>query len=167
MRVMNITKCDLLNGEGCRVVLWVSHCEHKCKGCQNAYCWDGRIGEKFNDSHVEELYKELKNPYISGITFTGGDPLSSINYKEIINLSKQIKRDFPTKTQWLWTGYTLEEILQSPRKEILKTVDVLCDGKFEIDKLSPNKRWVGSSNQRVIDVRKTMEEDKIVLYEDD
>ena len=87
------------------------------------------------------------------------------NYKEIIKLSKQIRKDFPNKTQWLWTGYTFEELLEIPQGEILKTLDVLCDGRFEIDKLSPNKHWVGSSNQRVIDVQPTLERGRIILYE--
>lgn len=166
MKVMKITKCDLLNGEGCRVVLWVSHCEHKCHFCQNAYCWNGKVGEEYNENHIKEIYEELNKKYISGITFTGGDPLSSVNYKEIIKLSKQIRKDFPNKTQWLWTGYTFEELLEIPQGEILKTLDVLCDGRFEIDKLSPNKHWVGSSNQRVIDVQPTLERGRIILYED-
>ena len=165
MKVMKITKCDLLNGEGCRVVLWVSHCEHKCHFCQNAYCWNGKVGEEYNENHIKEIYEELNKKYISGITFTGGDPLSSVNYKEIIKLSKQIRKDFPNKTQWLWTGYTFEELLEIPQGEILKTLDVLCDGRFEIDKLSPNKHWVGSSNQRVIDVQPTLERRRIILYE--
>ena len=166
MKVMKITKCDLLNGEGCRVVLWVSHCEHKCPFCQNAYCWNGKVGEEYNENHIKEIYEELNKKYISGITFTGGDPLSSVNYKEIIKLSKQIRKDFPNKTQWLWTGYTFEELLEIPQGEILKTLDVLCDGRFEIDKLSPNKHWVGSSNQRVIGVQPTLERGRSILYED-
>ena len=166
MKVMKITKCDLLNGEGCRVVLWVSHCEHKCLFCQNAYCWNGKVGEEYSENHIKEIYEELNKKYISGITFTGGDPLSSVNYKEIIKLSKQIKKDFPNKTQWLWTGYTFEELLELPQKEILETIDVLCDGRFEIDKLSPNKHWIGSSNQRVLDVKATMERKRVILYED-
>ena len=164
MRIMNITKCDLLNGEGCRVVLWVSHCEHKCPFCQNSYCWSGKVGDEYSQKHIEEIYKELSEKYISGITFTGGDPLSSLNYKEIVKLSQQIKKDFPNKTQWLWTGYTIEELFELPQKEILNTIDVLCDGRFEIDKLSPNKKWLGSENQRCIDVKSTLQNNQIILY---
>ena len=165
MKVMNITKCDLLNGEGCRVVLLLSYCDHKCLFFLNAYFFNLKVEEEYNENHIKEIYEERNKKYISGITFTGGDPLSSVNYKEIIKLSKQIRKDFPNKTQWLWTGYTFEELLEIPQGEILKTLDVLCDGRFEIDKLSPNKHWVGSSNQRVIDVQPTLERGRIILYE--
>lgn len=164
MKVMSISKCNLLNGDGCRVVLWVSHCEHHCPFCQNAYCWSGSVGEELSQSHIDEIYEELNKKYISGITFTGGDPLSSKNYEEIIKLSKQIRKDFPDKNQWLWTGYTFEELLELPQKEILKTIDVLCDGRFMIDKLSPNKKWVGSSNQRCISVQASLERNRVILY---
>ena len=166
MRVMNIDKCNLLNGEGCRIILWVSHCEHNCPFCHNGYSWNENLGELFNENHMKEIYEELSKPYISGITFSGGDPLSYKKYKDIIELSKQLRKDFPNKTQWLWTGYTYEELMEMPQKEVLETLDVLCDGKFKIDLLSPEKHWVGSSNQRVIDVQKTLEKNEIVLYED-
>ena len=91
---MNIDKCNLLNGEGCRIILWVSHCEHKCPFCQNAYCWNGKVGEEYNENHIKEIYEELNKKYVSGITFTGGDPLSSVNYKEIINSNKENSLDF-------------------------------------------------------------------------
>ena len=111
MRVMNIDKCNLLNGEGCRIILWVSHCEHSCPFCHNGYSWNENLGELFNENHMKEIYEELSKPYISGITFSGGDPLSYKNYKDIIELSKQLRKDFPNKTQWLWTGYTYEELM--------------------------------------------------------
>ena len=178
MKVMKITKCDLLNGEGCRVVLWVSHCEHKCHFCQNAYCWNGKVGEEYNENHIKEIYEELNKKYISGITFTGGDPLSSVNYKEIIKLSKQIRKDFPNKTQWLWTGYTWEEIIRdknmvtqqnlNPEKMIMESIittcDIVIDGPFVEDLYDESIKYRGSSNQRVIDVKESLKRKEIVLY---
>ena len=166
MNYAKITKYDRANGQGVRVVLWVSGCDHHCKNCHNPETWDSNYGKEFTIETCGELIDALAPDYISGITFSGGDPLSYKNYKDIIELSKQLRKDFPNKTQWLWTGYTYEELMEMPQKEILETIDVLCDGKFKIDLLSPEKHWVGSSNQRVISVQKTLEKNEIVLYED-
>ena len=111
MRYHNITKADMLNGEGLRVVLWVSGCSHHCHACQNAFTWDPFDGLEFDESAKKELFDELEKPWCSGITFSGGDPLFYGNREEIRKLVVEIFQKFPEKTIWLYTGYTWEELL--------------------------------------------------------
>lgn len=164
MRYHNITKDDMLNGDGLRVVLWVAGCNHCCKGCQNPVTWDAEGGILFDEKAKEEIYKELEKAYISGITFSGGDPLYSTNTYEVTELAKDIKSRFTDKTVWLYTGYEWEAVASYP---IMNYVDVVVDGKFELDKLDPQLHWKGSSNQKVIDVKETKKQGKIVLYCED
>ncbi len=160
MNYHNITKDDMLNGAGLRVVLWVAGCSHKCRGCHNPQTWDKNGGILFDENAKNELFEELKKDYINGITFSGGDPLFCDNIDEVTKLAKQIKTNFPNKTIWLYTGYKFEEI---KNLEIINYIDVLCDGEFELDKRDVNLPWVGSSNQRVIDVKQTLQQNKVVL----
>ena len=162
MNYHNITKQDMINGEGLRVVLWVAGCSHHCKGCHNPITWDANGGILFDENAKKEIFDELKKDYISGITFSGGDPLYSGNLPTITNLAKEIRQNFPQKTIWLYTGFKYEDIKDL---EILKHIDVLCDGKFELDKKDTSAHWVGSTNQRVIDVKKSLKDNAIVLYE--
>ena len=104
MRYHNITKDDMLNGDGLRVVLWVAGCEHQCKGCHNPITWDINGGIEFDEAARQEIFEELEKPYISGITLSGGDPLHTQNRKEIKELAKEIREKFPDKTIWLYTG---------------------------------------------------------------
>ncbi len=164
MRYHNITKDDMLNGDGLRVVLWVAGCNHCCKGCQNPVTWDAEGGILFDEKAKEEIYTELSKAYISGITFSGGDPLYSANTYEVTELAKEIKSRFPGKTIWLYTGYEWEAVASYP---IMNYVDVVVDGKFQLDKCDPQLHWKGSSNQRVIDVKETRQQGKVVLYCED
>lgn len=145
MRYHNITKDDLLNGDGFRVVLWVSGCSHRCKGCQNPITWNANNGLIFDEKAKQEIFTELKKDYINGLTLSGGDPLFTSNREEITSLVKEVKILFPEKTIWLYTGFKFEEIYDL---EVIKYVDVIVDGKYEQDK--PKANWVGSNNQRVI-----------------
>ena len=104
MRYHNITKDDMLNGDGLRVVLWVAGCSHMCPGCHNAFTWDAEGGLPFDDAAKEEIFAELKQSYVSGITFSGGDPLFPENRKDVEQLINEIKDKFPDKTIWLYTG---------------------------------------------------------------
>ena len=150
MNYHNITKDDMLNGEGLRVVLWVSGCAHGCKGCHNKITWDPTSGLNFDEAAKEEIFTELKKDYISGLTLSGGDPLFPGNRKAIEELVKEVKQRFPSKTIWLYTGYTWEDIKMLP---LIRFIDVLIDGKF-IESLKDTKlHWRGSSNQRIIDVK--------------
>lgn len=155
MNYHNITKDDMLNGDGLRAVLWVAGCNHKCKECQNPITWDPSGGLLFDDKAKEELFSILDKDYISGVTFSGGDPLFPGNRDEITSLAKEIKEKYPNKTIWLYTGYLFEEIKDL---EIIKYLDVIVDGPFLIDEKNTQAKWKGSNNQRVIDVQKTIEE---------
>lgn len=150
MNYHNITKEDVLNGEGVRVVLWVSGCPHHCKGCHNPETWPLNSGIEFDEEAREELFEALNRPYISGITFSGGDPLHPQNREEITKLSKLIKEKFPTKNQWLYTGYLYSDIKDL---EIMKSLDVIVTGEYQEQNRSPNLPWVGSHNQRVIRIK--------------
>lgn len=163
MRYHNITKDDMLNGSGLRVVLWVAGCGHHCPGCHNPITHDPSGGIPFDDAAKEEIFAELRKDYINGITFSGGDPLHPINVNEIGELIAEINAKFPNKTKWLYTGYTYEQISSLP---FISMLDVVCDGRFEIDKYDPKIHWVGSSNQRVIDIKATKREGRIVIFKD-
>lgn len=147
MNYHNITHDDMLNGDGLRVVLWVAGCTHHCKNCQNPETWDINGGIPFDNEAKEEIFDELKKPYISGITFSGGDPLHPKHRKQVLELAKEIKEKFPTKTVWCYTGFLYEEVKDT---ENLKYVDVLVDGEFKEELKDVNLPWVGSSNQRII-----------------
>lgn len=153
MNYHNITKEDVLNGDGIRVVLWVSGCEHHCSGCQNPCTWDPDSGLPFIDAAKNEIYEELDKDYVSGITFSGGDPLHPLNRDTIELFIIEFKKKFPNKTVWMYTGYKWEEIKDLP---IVALIDVLVDGKFDIEKLDKNLCWKGSSNQRVIKAKETI-----------
>ena len=163
MRYHNITKEDMLNGDGLRSVLWLSGCTHACKGCQNPITWDINGGLEFDDEAKKELFESLEPDYISGITFSGGDPLHPQNRKGVTALIKEIKTKFPNKTIWVYTGYLFEEVRDLP---LMQDIDILVDGEFKIDLLDVTLKWKGSSNQRVIDVKKTLalDHDSIVLH---
>lgn len=156
MRYHNITKDDMLNGDGLRVVLWVAGCSHCCKGCQNPLTWDPEGGLLFDDAAKREIFEQLSQSYISGITFSGGDPMHEANRLDVRNLMAEIKEKYPQKTIWMYTGDVWENIYQNP---MMQYVNVLVDGEFEIDKLDAKLLWKGSSNQRVIDVQASLKQD--------
>lgn len=153
MRYHNITKDDMLNGDGLRVVLWVSGCSHCCKECQNPITWDPAGGLLFDEEAKQEIFDQLSKPYISGITFSGGDPLHAANRLDVRNLITEIKGNYPDKTIWLYTGDVWENVMHYP---MMQNIDVLVDGEFQIDKKDNKLLWKGSSNQRVIDVKETL-----------
>lgn len=161
MRYHNITKDDMLNGDGLRVVLWVAGCTHKCKECQNPITWDINGGLEFGESEKKEIFDQLDESYISGITFSGGDPLHPQNRQSVYELAKEIKEKYPDKTIWLYTGFLWEEIKDLP---IIPYLDVIVDGEFKIELLDPQLYWKGSSNQRVIDVPATLKKGEVVLH---
>lgn len=156
MRYHNITKDDMLNGDGLRVVLWLAGCSHCCKGCQNPLTWDPNGGLLFDDAAKQEIFEQLDKPYISGITFSGGDPLHSANRNDVAALAKEIKEKYPDKTIWLYTGDSWQNILDYA---VIPYVDVLVDGEFQMEKRDVTLLWKGSSNQRVIDVQATLQQE--------
>lgn len=161
MRYHNITKDDMLNGDGLRVVLWVSGCSHGCKGCHNPVTWDPDDGLIFDEDAKQEIYAELDRDYISGVTFSGGDPLHEANVGEITALARDLKEKYPQKTVWLYTGSMWEEVRDL---KVMDYVDVLVDGEYEEEKKDSTLHWKGSSNQRVIDVKNTKRTGEIVLH---
>lgn len=163
MRYHNITKYDMLNGDGLRVVLWVAGCSHGCKDCQNPITWDPQGGLPFTEEEKKEIFQELDKAYISGITFSGGDPLHPANIREVTALAREIRQRYPEKTIWLYTGYLWKEIVDL---EIVNYLDVVVDGKFISAQKDITLPWRGSSNQKVIDVPSTLKEGKIVLQEE-
>lgn len=163
MNYHDITKDDMLNGDGLRVVLWVAGCEHQCDGCQNPITWNPEYGIPFDKKAKYELFTELEKDYIAGITFSGGDPLHPQNVLMVSGIINEIKESFPNKTVWIYTGYCWEDV--SYMTALWKNVDVLVDGRFEKDKLDVSCPWVGSTNQRVIDVQKSLKEGKVILHE--
>ena len=162
MRSHNITKDDILNGDGLRTVLWVAGCSHGCKNCHNPITWDICGGLPFDEAAKEEIFAELRQDYVSGITFSGGDPLHLQNRDEVGALIEEIREKFPKKTIWVYTGYSWDEVKDLP---YLKLVDVLVDGEFVEELKDTTLHWKGSSNQNVIDVKKSFEKGAIVLHE--
>lgn len=160
MRYHNITKDDMLNGEGLRVVLWVAGCGHACPGCHNPVTWDADGGLPFDQNAEDELFAELGKDYVSGVTLSGGDPLFPANRADVGALCARIREQFPDKTIWLYTGYTWEEIQDLP---LLENVDVVVDGRFVQTQADSQLHWRGSANQRVIDVVRTRASNEVVL----
>lgn len=162
MRYHNITKDDMLNGVGLRVVLWVSGCEHACANCHNEVTWDLCGGLPFDEEAKQELFTELKKDYVDGITLSGGDPLHTQNREEIGMLIEEIHNTFPQKSIWVYTGYDYQDV-----KEVscMQYVDVLVDGKFVDTLKDAQLPWRGSSNQKMIDVKESVRLNKVVLYE--
>ena len=161
MNYHDITKDDMLNGDGLRVVLWVAGCDHHCEGCQNPVTWNPEGGIPFDNKAKHELFTELEKDYISGITFSGGDPLHPKNRNVVGDLIKSIKESFPTKTVWIYTGYKWEDI---KILKLINDVDVLVDGEFEQDNLDVNYPWAGSTNQRIINVQESLKRREIILW---
>ena len=164
------------NGDGLRVVLWLSGCSHHCYNCQNPQTWNPDNGIPFDEDAKQEIFEELSKDYISGITLSGGDPLYQENVSQVLSLIKKIKEKFPDKTIWLYTGYTYEQImwpvitddfnperdkLISEKRKILRLCDVLVDGEYIDEQRDITLKWKGSANQRVIDVQKSIKDKKV------
>lgn len=161
MRYHNITKDDMLNGDGLRVVLWVSGCTHKCKNCHNPVTWDIHGGLEFDQEAKKELFEALAKPYIAGITLSGGDPLHPANCADVTSLIQEIRETFPQKTIWMYTGFCWDEV---NTLEAVQNVDVLIDGPYIEELKDPKLHWRGSSNQRVIRVKESLEKNEVVLH---
>lgn len=173
----NITHDDLNNGDGLRVVLWLSGCSHHCYNCQNPQTWNPDSGIPFDESAKQEIFNELSKDYISGITFSGGDPLYENNLDEVLKLVKEIRISFPQKTIWLYTGYSYPNIFRGQpsclsqkglnnfkRREIIELCDVVVDGEYIDEQKDLTLKWRGSKNQYVIDVKQSIVPNKVVLY---
>lgn len=184
MNYHNITYPDQNNGDGLRIVLWVAGCEHHCANCQNQQTWNPQSGIPFDENAMNEIGNELKKDYISGITFSGGDPLHPKNVQNVLKIVYEIRVSYPTKNIWLYTGYTWEEIwikdivktgdriknmrqkaITNLRRQVVSMCDVLIDGRYVDELRDVSLHWRGSSNQRVINVQETLKQKQIVLWE--
>ena len=170
-----LKKCDIANGEGVRVSLFVSGCRNHCKNCFNRETWAFDFGEPFTDATAKEIFDTIaENPVLRGLTVLGGEPMEPENQAELLPLLREFKQRFPNKTVWLFTGNLYEELTGEPgshfkclpiTSELLSYVDILIDGRFEEELKRLGLRFRGSSNQRIIDMNKTRETGSIVIWE--
>lgn len=173
MNYAAIKNCDIANGPGVRVSLFVSGCTHRCKGCFNEVAWDFAYGQPFTQQTIDVLLEMLAPSHVKGITILGGEPFEPENQPTVLELLRQMKAKFPEKTIWAFSGYLLDRDILAGKlgpweitREYLSYVDVLVDGPFILDKKDLTLRFRGSSNQRIIDVPATLSKGEIVLWED-
>lgn len=166
MKYAKIRKMDISNGEGVRVSLFVQGCSFHCKNCFNQETWDFNGGKEFTTAEIQKIIELADKDYIAGLSILGGEPLHNNNVDEVFHIVATFKEKFPNKDIWLWTGFKFEDAIKdSKRKFILRNIDVLIDGQFEEDKKDITLKWRGSSNQRVIDCKKSLAENKVILKE--
>jgi anaerobic ribonucleoside-triphosphate reductase activating protein len=180
MNYASIKKTDIANGTGVRVSLFVSGCTHHCKECFNPETWDFAYGFPFTETVEEEILQALEPSYIQGLTLLGGEPMEPVNQKVLVPFLHKVKKQFPDKSIWCYTGYTLEcdlwgmnpdELGRIGRArcevtdEFLDMLDILVDGEFKIEQKDIRLKFRGSSNQRILDMRETLREKRAVLYE--
>lgn len=173
MNYADIKRIDVANGPGVRVSLFVSGCSHHCKECFNQETWDFEYGSLFDEKAEDEIIDYLKPDYIKGLTLLGGDPMEKANQEALIPLLEKVKNKYPDKSIWCYTGYDFEDDI---KKNMLKNwevtqkfmsyIDVLVDGEFKIDLKDLNLVFRGSSNQRIIMVKESMQSGKIVLWQE-
>ena len=162
MNYAQIRKYDVTNGPGVRTTLFVSGCTHNCEGCFNKEQQNFLYGNKWNKAIEDNFVEYINNSNIIGVSILGGEPMEQTKDKDLLNLLKRIKKE-THKPIWLWSGFTYDEIVQNEsRKELLLEIDVLVDGKFEIEKRNIKLKYRGSENQRVIDVIKSLKENKVI-----
>lgn len=169
MRIAQMRKHDIANGPGIRATIFVSGCTHNCKDCFNEEYQHFSYGEIMTDELENKIFEYCQDEQVEGISILGGEPMQQ--GKDLLRLVKKIRSLVPEKNIWVWTGYTLEEILDESNKrhqynrELLKHIDVLVDGRFEIDLKDVRLKYCGSTNQRVINVVETLKNSKVVLYD--
>lgn len=162
MNFHHITKCDMLNGAGARVVLWVAGCDHACPGCHNRQTWDHKSGILFDGKALDELEQALSEEFCAGLTLSGGDPLSDQNYETCLDIARWFKETFPTKTLWVYTGYTYEQLLDLEKDEMFIYADTLVDGRFEARLKQDSLPYRGSTNQRLIYFKKDSKDLRLI-----
>ena len=168
MNYMKIINYDTENGKFFRVSLFVSGCDKvpKCKFCQNKIAWSHKIGYKYTQETEDYIIKLLKQPLIKGFNLIGGEPLDNLEGGELLNLVKRIKRELPHIEIYCWTGYLYEDKIKNPRvKEFFKYIDMLRDGEFRVEEKNLNQYLQGSTNQRYINVQKSLNQNKIIEFD--
>ena len=170
MNYATIKNCDIANGPGVRVSLFVSGCTHRCKGCFNEVAWDFAYGEPFTEAVMDSILDMLRPSYIRGLTLLGGEPFEPQNQAAVVELLRKIKKELPEKSIWAFSGYLFDKDILSGRlgdcSEYLSYLDVLVDGPFVEEKKNLSLRFRGSENQRLIDVPASLAAGEVVLWED-
>jgi anaerobic ribonucleoside-triphosphate reductase activating protein len=161
MNYGKIESCSVVSGPGCRVSVFVSGCEHRCKNCFNPETWNFEFGKEFTEDTLNSILKLAEPKYISGISLLGGDPMHPRNREEILRLVRKFKEKYPDKTVWLWTGYLLEDVFEDL---VDSGIDVVVDGRFVEELKDLRLKYRGSSNQRVVDLKETIRTGEITLY---
>lgn len=172
MYYVDIKKCDIANGPGVRTSIFVSGCTHHCKGCFNEIAWNFNYGKEFTDKEIDYIIELLKPDYIKGLSLLGGEPFELVNQEGLLPLVKKVKEVYPNKDIWCYSGYLFDKQIRDEMMEkydltrkFVKYIDVIVDGKFEIDKKNPSLKFRGSTNQRIIKVQESLENNKIVMWE--
>ncbi len=173
MHYGELKKCDIANGEGVRVSLFVSGCTNRCKDCFQPQTWDFSYGKPYTGATETEICAELEKPYVNGLTLLGGDPFEPQNQRALLPLLRRIRQEYPDKTVWCYTGFRLEDELlrdgSHPRCEVtdemLRCIDILVDGRFVAAEKDISLQFRGSRNQRVIDMNRTRQAGHAVLWD--
>ena len=171
MRYSEIKNCDIANGPGVRVTLFVSGCTHRCEGCFNEVTWDFNYGRPFDEDTEQKIIADLEPDYIAGLTLLGGEPLEYANWQALLPFVRRVKEKYPQKDIWCYTGYRFEEEVLGEfckqwddMKEFLSYIDVLVDGEFILERKDISLQFRGSSNQRIILVQESLRSGKTVLW---
>lgn len=171
MHYGNIKNCDIANGQGVRVTLFVSGCKNRCPDCFQKETWDFSYGAPFDKAVEDEIIKMLAPDYIQGLTLLGGEPFEVSNQQALLPFVKRVRDIYPNKDIWAYSGFTLEQLLDSGARcycpetaELLKNIDVLVDGRFDKDKYDISLRFRGSSNQRIIDLPASLKKGEVILW---
>lgn len=163
MRYNKIRKMDIADGPGVRVSIFMQGCTFNCRECFNKETHDFNGGKEFNETTIDRVLELCENENVTGLSILGGEPLHQKNIEGTTQLAKAFKNKLPNKTLWIWTGFLFDKDLKD--KEVLKYVDVLVDGQYIAELKDPKLKYSGSSNQRVIDVQRSLKEERIILYE--
>ena len=172
MNYANIKTCDIANGPGVRTSLFVSGCTHHCKNCFNREAWDFAYGAPFDEDVQQQILNECRPGYITGLTLLGGEPMEPVNQRALLPFVRRFRAAFPGKTVWCYSGYTWAQLTGDSRArcevtdDFLREIDVLVDGPFVQDLHDITLRFKGSSNQRLIDVQRSLTTGEVVLWED-
>lgn len=164
MKYNKIRKMDISNGPGVRVSIFFQGCSFHCKNCFNPETWDFDGGKEFTDETIEHILDLCENEYIVGLSMLGGEPMNPTNLPGATKLAKAFKERFPNKSLWSWSGYTFEDYVS--KQEVINYLDVLVDGQYKDELRDPRLKYAGSTNQRAIDVKKSLKKGKVVLFDD-
>ena len=164
MRYNKIRKMDIADGPGVRVSIFMQGCTFKCKNCFNPETHDFNAGKEFTDATIDRVLELCSNENVEGLSILGGEPMHPLNIEGTRKLAKTFKEKYPNKNLWVWTGFLFDRDLKN--EETLKYIDVLVDGQYVDELHNPTLKWRGSSNQRVIDVQKSLKDGNIILFEE-